>query len=966
MKMIQNEFKFIAKNRLIMISLIAIVFIPFLYSIFFLKSVWDPYGSTGELPVAVVNNDQPATYNGETLSAGKDMVKELKKNDQLGWRFVSAKKAQQGLKDKEYYTVVTLPKNFSANAATVLDKNPKKMQIQYKTNDSLNFIGEVISEMGAKELNAQVRETVTNAYAKVMFKQVKTAGKGFSTAAKGAKQLTDGSVTLSDGLNVYTAGVAQVNDGIMTMKTSVVPLSDGVKQLADGSNTLNNGLLLLDSKTGALASGASQLDSGAGQLNAGLQTLNSKTGALASGAGQLNDGAAQLNTGLKTLNSKAPDLSNGVKALNTGASALNDGVKGYTDGASQLNGGLQELNEKSSDLSDGVDGLSDGVTALKAGSQQISDGLQVMQKKLNENPTFENETAYNTAVAQYSSINGLISQVQATIPALQSDLNAIPDQVATTTDFDAKAQGIIDAEKQAGIVFTAQQEAGIKAKLSEQLKASAKDEAQQIVSGINAKIDAQKPTADEYAKLTTAVNGSLSMLSSLKQIQTGLNDVNGQPGLVTGATKVNAGIDQLATGSQALIAGLNKYTDGVASAANGANTLTSMNSKLVTGSAQLSAGTIALNGQIPTLTGGIGQLYNGSTALYMGTNQLNGQIPALTGGVSQLATGSAALAAGTGALNAQVPQLTSGISQLATGSTALNNGLGQLNGQIPTLTSGVDQLAAGTNQLTDNSAKLTDGAGQLTDGNKTLASALKSGANEVNSIQLTDKTADMFAAPAELKHSNYSYVPNYGHALAPYVLSVALFVGAIVFNFAYPIRKISMTGQSSTAWFLSKITVGALVAVGMAIIEPALMMVAGLNVDHPAQFFLMAITFSLASMSIIMFLSMTFDNPGRFLAMVLLMLQLGGSGGTFPMEITNHFYNVIHPFLPMTYSILGLREAITSGLGTGQIVQSFFVLLAFIVVALLLLWLGMNHLQKIGNGGRSQLDDNQKLQDVEK
>ncbi|MEJ1330931.1 YhgE/Pip family protein [Latilactobacillus sakei] len=135
---------------------------------------------------------------------GKDMVKELKKNDQLGWRFVSAKKAKQGLKDKEYYTVVTLPKNFSANAATVLDKNPKKMQIQYETNDSLNFIGEVISEMGAKELNAQVRETVTKAYAQVMFKQVKTAGKGFSTAASGAKKLTKGSVTLSDGLNTYT------------------------------------------------------------------------------------------------------------------------------------------------------------------------------------------------------------------------------------------------------------------------------------------------------------------------------------------------------------------------------------------------------------------------------------------------------------------------------------------------------------------------------------------------------------------------------------------------------------------------------------------------------------------------------------------------------------------------------------------------------------------------------------------
>ena len=484
-------------------------------------------------------------------------------------------------------------------------------------------------------------------------------------------------------------------------------------------------------------------------------------------------------------------------------------------------------------------------------------------------------------------------------------------------------------------------------------------------------------------QLKSGVDQAIDELTGgLKTVSAGLTKTSDKPsdmGAIQATDTINAGLRQIKLGlvgtpSQlGLIPGLSAYTAGVSKASDGTNelnskvpALTSGVGQLATGSKALYAGTTQLNGQVPQLTSGVGQLATGSKALYAGTTQLNGQVPQLTSGVGQLAAGSKQLATGTGQLNSQVPQLTSGVSQLATGSETLNGGLGQLNAKIPTLTSGVGQLADGTSQLAANSAKLNDGAGQLTDGNKTLATALKGGAKQVNDIQLTNKTADMFAAPAELKHSNYSYVPNYGHALAPYVLSVALFVGAIVFNFAYPIRKISMTGQSSTAWFLSKITVGALVAVGMAIIEPALMMVAGLNVDHPAQFFLMAITFSLASMSIIMFLSMIFDNPGRFLAMVLLMLQLGGSGGTFPMEITNHFYNVIHPFLPMTYSILGLREAITSGLGTGQIVQSFFVLLAFIVVALLLLWLGMNHLQKIGNGGRSQLDDNQKLQDVEK
>ncbi|MBA1395317.1 YhgE/Pip domain-containing protein, partial [Lactobacillus sp. XV13L] len=112
-------------------------------------------------------------------------------------------------------------------------------------------------------------------------------------------------------------------------------------------------------------------------------------------------------------------------------------------------------------------------------------------------------------------------------------------------------------------------------------------------------------------------------------------------------------------------------------------------------------------------------------------------------------------------------------------------------------------------------------------------------------------------------------------------------------------------------------------------------------------------------------LSMTFDNPGRFVAMVLLMLQLGGSGGTFPMEVTNRFFNIIHPYLPMTHSIMAFREAITSGLGTSTFTNAVLVLIAITLVCLALLWLAMVGLQKIHLNGISQLDDNQKLQAVE-
>ena len=1013
MKMIQNEFKFIAKNKIIMISLIAIVFIPFLYSVFFLKSVWDPYGSTGELPVAVVNNDQPATYNGETLSAGKDMVKELKKNDQLGWRFVSAKKAKQGLKDKEYYTVVTLPKNFSANAATVLDKNPKKMQIQYETNDSLNFIGEVISEMGAKELNAQVRETVTKAYAQVMFKQVKTAGKGFSTAASGAKKLTKGSVTLSDGLNTYTAGVDKVNDGVMTMKTSVTPLSDGIQKLAAGSGALNTGLQTLNSKTGALASGASQLDSGANQLNTGLQTLNSKTGALASGASQLNNGAGQLNTGVQQYTAGASDLQSGLKKITANNNDLNGGIKQLASKTQQLPSGAAGVYVLNSVVSQNL-GVVD--SQLKTQSENMAQfatmptHMASVNKESKELATLLEElkpsmallvqlnTVYKenaTQLAQLGQLGTQLKGFETTLTnsattigqnsgATLADLKVISAEASKLSPEAQKALGDIQTKSMSNIAS---------------VKAIQTASSQLNIDQLTGMVDQLTPLLGQMGNLDDSINKLNTLSANAEKLLTesdGLTNAKMQGeirNLVGQMTALSNGISLLnetATQSTSVAAALNSGVNGenntpqingiaisqskdpkasiekqVAAIAKESEMTPKIN-QLSAGISAYTAGVSTAKEGADTLTANNGQLVSGSSQLAAGTTQLNGQVPQLTSGVGQLAAGSKQLATGTGQLNSQVPQLTSGVSQLATGSETLNGGLGQLNAKIPTLTSGVGQLADGTSQLAANSAKLNDGAGQLTDGNKTLATALKGGAKQVNDIQLTNKTADMFAAPAELKHSNYSYVPNYGHALAPYVLSLALFVGAIVFNFAFPIRKVSMTGQSATAWYLSKISVGALVAVGMAIIEPGLMMIAGLNVDHPAQFFLVSIMFSLTSMAIIMFLSMTFDNPGRFLAMVLLMLQLGGSGGTFPMEITNHFYNVIHPFLPMTYSILGFRQAITSGLGNGQVLQTVFTLLLFMVVALILLWFGMNHLQKIGNGGRSVLDDNQKLQDLEK
>ncbi len=269
-----------------------------------------------------------------------------------------------------------------------------------------------------------------------------------------------------------------------------------------------------------------------------------------------------------------------------------------------------------------------------------------------------------------------------------------------------------------------------------------------------------------------------------------------------------------------------------------------------------------------------------------------------------------------------------------------------LQGSTGQLTSGVSQLNDGATQLDNNSAKLLSGTKQIKNGNKTLATSLQEGADQVNATPLKNANAKMMAAPTKTSYKDYTHVPNYGHALAPYVLSLALYVGAIVFNFAYPIRRIADDDGTPTQWFWSKVAVGGPVALAMAVIEATVLLVAGLKPISVPEYYLTAIMIALASMFLVMFLSMLFDNPGRFVAMVILMLQLGGSGGTFPMEITNKFFNAIHPYLPLTYSIQAFRQALTGGWGSGIFWSSIVVLAGITIVSLGLLWASMVFLKQ--------------------
>ncbi|PCX36707.1 YhgE/Pip domain-containing protein [Listeria monocytogenes] len=842
MDMVKNEWKKLFKNKILLLSFVVILFIPLLYASFFLKSVWDPYGKTGDLPVAVVNNDKPVDYNGQTMDVGDQLVTKLKSNKELDWNFLSKEEAEQGLKDGKYYMVVTIPKDFSKNAASVLDKDPKKMELSYKTNGSLNYLGQVVSEQGAKQLKSEVSAEVTKSYAEAIFDKIKESGDGFAQAADGSGKIKDGLVKSQEGNKTISTNLKTLADSSLTFKDGANTLEVGLKTYTDGVNTaaaggdkLNAGVSTLAAGVGPLKDGVAALDGGATKLASGVSTYTSGVDTLAGGINQAYTGSTALSDGLNKMNGSVPTLASGITQLNNGQKSLATGLDSLVDGSNKLSAGLKELDGNLTDKQGKIAQLKQGMNDLQQGIDQLNQSVN----------------GEDAALAKQ------LATLQKSLSDLQNGLTFIK----SNANFDAEA---------------------IKSKINATAGVSAEDK-QKIIDAIQADLDKESQK-------------SATQVATVEQLQSGLSGLD-LAAIQTQVTELQTGVAKISAGYQAVHGGTNEAFNSIHQAING----------------------------------------SGSQTLLGGANQL-------TAGLKSAQAGSAKLVAGTNQLNSQVPTLTSGVGQLADGSSKIADGS--------------SKLANGSFQLGDGLTKLTDGSTELTD-------KLADGAQQVKDTKATDKTFNMIAAPTKLAHNEYTHVSNYGHALAPYVLSLALYVGALVFNFIMPIRRVSMEGQPAYKWWLSKLSLGFVAAVAMALLEGGIMIALGLRPDSIVEFFGTAIITALAYMFLIMLLAMTFDNPGRFIAMVLLIVQLAGSGGTFPMPLTGWFFNLIHPFLPMTYSIYAFRESLAAGMGPNVYSMSMLILTIIMIACVGLLYLSMSHLKKRHDAHESALDDNQKLMALE-
>ncbi|KAA0786741.1 YhgE/Pip domain-containing protein [Bacillus wiedmannii] len=879
-QLLRKEFTEIIKSKKILIPIIAVLFVPILYAGMFLWAFWDPYKQLDDLPVAVVNLDKGAVFDGKPIEVGKGLVDNLKDNTSFKWEFVSEKEAKKGMEGRKYYMLVRIPNDFSSNATTLLKDDPKPLNLEYIPNESLNFLSSQIGGTAIEKIKGEVSSTLTKTYAEKMFDSIQDVSKGLADGAEGANKLHDGSSELHDGSSKVTDGLHTLQGKSGEMKDGVGKLADGSNKLVDGSGKVTAGLNTLNSKTGI-----GKLQDGSGKVTDGLNTLNGKTGEMQTGIGKLVDGSGKVTNGLNTLNSKTGEL---------------------RDGSEKVTGGLNKLVSKSGELQTGTTDLSNGMGKLAEGQSQLEKGSQEIQKGLQELNSNVQKSAVGLEEMQ-SKVPSILNTVNEKIDGAGANVNQL-NELTQSTAGDAKnaAQEVANLQKQI-----------------ESLPKEYQEQLQPFVTS------AVKSTATVQQKAAGVAGGTNKLNEEVKQligeIHQTTNGLQNKLPNPAGVKTLAGGVEKLTNAQNEFVSKFHGFGEGLDKAKIGAD-------KLKDGSVQLIDGVTQLQSGSGKVTAGLGQLSAGANQLADGSNQVTGGLGTLSVGANQMAGGINQLADGSSQVTGGLGTLSVGVTKLADGSNQVTTGLGDLNGGLNKMSTGSTQLIDGVNKLADGSGKVTDGLVKVNDGSGELAEKLGEGAEKTGEVKGTDKTYDMFASPVKVKTEKMAEVPNYGTGFTPYFLSLGLFVGALLLSIVYPLRDTVGVPQSGFSWFISKF--GVLLSVGIiqAIVADIILLFGlGVEVQSMPYFILFSIVTSLAFIALIQCLVTAFGDAGRFIAIITLIIQLTTSAGTFPLELIPKFLQPFNAWLPMTYSVSGLKAVVSSG-DFNFMWQNVGILMIFIVV----------------------------------
>lgn len=437
------DWKRIFKNPIAIFLVVALMFIPSLYAWFNIKALWDPYANTSQLPIAVYSDDRTEKFQDKSINIGDEVLKNLKENKQLGWKFVDSKQElDKGVKSGKYYAGIYLPEDFSKNLLSFTTGDIQKPKIVYSINEKINAIAPKITSKGASSLQSQISEEFIKTASSTLLKTFNDIGYDIDKNMVSIQKIKNTILSTNDNLDTidqYTQQVVDLHGKMPDLKAKLAKANEFIDYLPE---------------VDALGQKVVQLDDS-------MPTVKNQLAII------------------MTLQEKIPEIQNAGKQIamidNDFASVeqtMNEGIQEAKQGLTiiqQVQTALPDIRKLGNQANDLASTTLDGATQLQNALPSITSSVEVTLKALQNvaDSTSSIVTTIRQAIAdgqltdeEKAKIDSLVKAYQASVPQQQEAIGNLIDflqkaqESAGNNEFDATIKNLQDLSALLGDIST--------------------------------------------------------------------------------------------------------------------------------------------------------------------------------------------------------------------------------------------------------------------------------------------------------------------------------------------------------------------------------------------------------------------------------------------------------------------------------------------------------------------------------
>lgn len=949
----------IRKNKAAIVVIVALMILPSMYAWFNIVPSWDPYSNTEGVAVAVANKDEGAEVEGKKLNVGDEIILSLLDNKKLGWKFVDEEEALKGVEHGDYYASIIIPENFSENLASVLDDEPQKPVLDYYINEKINAIAPKVTSAGASGIVESIRSGFVKVANEAIFTAFNDVGIELETNRAAIERLRDSIYRMEEDLPEIEHLLATADTDLVKVGGSIGKVNDGVtkaeeiskeaekmskrleEMLRESDKTVRTYVPLVKQDLRIAQTVIQQIPTITNRMSKKGEDVNRLLDKVVEGTGKIDDSTATLKT-LADLLEKTDERLTGDRKLEDLIDRLNsesDKMSELKDSIESAIKTLEKGDHLGVDVVENIDGLANDVDEQLKGIIEIYEDTiipeiknkikliedagervpvvlgEVKEKNKDLMDMLENrkpmdlegqkamiQKVYNVTDSIYEALDPIVRitggfhdlPIGDFFSKTYPKLKEIHDAVGNVRDLSEDALSKIQAgeeisEKFFDVLAGALQQVddSLDKVIGDKLPEIAEDfdktikhlekEEEAIRTKLNDLKDASETATDLTNRLVEAVENPEKTLEVLRDMNVRIKD-----GQVAIASIVQSSERLQKTFDDGL------FLDGVDRIESLKTDLQSFKSDIlrVVASARDSKKSVGealdyIEDQSRDMDKAISDII-----LFIDRELMPKYEKASDKATDALSEGNKMLTkAGT-----YFPRVQELLEKVDEGVDKGKDGLAKANEAFPEAKEKVTEIA--------KRVRILEEKGDL---------------DQIINLMKNDPDAesDFFSDPIVLSEHELFPIPNYGSAMGPFFTAMSLWVGGLILVSSLIVDVPNKERYKSYETYFGRILTFWIIGLAQAfIVTMGNMILLKTFVAHKMMFVLFGFLISIVFVTIIYTLVSVFGNTGKVISIVLLVMQLGASGGTFPIQMTPVFFQKIHNFLPFTHALGLFRESV--------------------------------------------------------